>query len=119
MSNDAEKPYKLTDHEVNAYNETITVLRGYGSAAAPWLYTVQFPNAPKAYMLPFRHDQDDGFTNEVLLAIVLDRLRAFQSGALACRENALAITKLEEALHWLGHRSKQRTTRGVEGTSQP
>lgn len=32
-----------------------------------------------------------------------------------CRENALAITKLEEALHWLDHRTKNRINRGVEG----
>ncbi len=34
------------------------------------------------------------------------------------RENALAITKLDEALHWLEARTKNRTARGVEGTSQ-
>lgn len=34
-----------------------------------------------------------------------------------CRENALAITKLDEALHWLDHRTKEREKRGVEGTS--
>lgn len=34
-----------------------------------------------------------------------------------CRQNALAITKLEEALHWLNDRRNDRTKRGVEGTS--
>lgn len=34
-----------------------------------------------------------------------------------CRENACAITKLDEAIHWLDHRTKDRETRGVEGTS--
>lgn len=34
-----------------------------------------------------------------------------------CRENALAITKLDEALHWLEHRKRDREARGVEGTS--
>ncbi len=32
-----------------------------------------------------------------------------------CRENSLAITKLEESLHWLEARKKDRETRGVEG----
>ncbi len=32
-----------------------------------------------------------------------------------CRENSSAITKLDEALHWLGHRKKDRGARGVEG----
>lgn len=35
-----------------------------------------------------------------------------------CRENSLAITKLDEALHWLYHRRADRLRRGVEGTDQ-
>lgn len=35
-----------------------------------------------------------------------------------CRENSAAITKLDEALHWLDHRTKNREDRGVEGTNQ-
>ena len=32
-----------------------------------------------------------------------------------CRENALAITKLDEALMWLRERKREREARGVEG----
>lgn len=32
-----------------------------------------------------------------------------------CRENSLAITKLQEALHWLRERKADRVKRGVEG----
>ena len=32
-----------------------------------------------------------------------------------CRENSLAITKLEEALMWLNKRKRDREDRGVEG----
>ena len=35
-----------------------------------------------------------------------------------CRENAIAITKLDEAIHWLDHRTKDREERGVEGRSE-
>lgn len=35
-----------------------------------------------------------------------------------CRENALAITKLEEAVMWLEARTKNREARGVEGLSK-
>jgi len=59
----------------------------------------------------------NGCHNEDLIVIVIDRLQGFQSGEFACRENALAITKLEEALHWLRHRTSDRESRGVEGTS--
>ena len=59
----------------------------------------------------------NGISGEALLAIVIDRLKSFQSGPYACRENALALTKLEEAMHWLLHRTRERVARGVEGTS--
>lgn len=35
-----------------------------------------------------------------------------------CRENSLAITHLDEALHWLTHRRNDREKRNVEGKSQ-
>lgn len=60
----------------------------------------------------------NGTTNEALLYIVADRLRCFQEGKFACRENALALTKIEEALHWLMHRTLERQSRGVEGTHE-
>jgi len=61
----------------------------------------------------------NGLTNEALLAVILDRLEGFQAGELRCRENALAITKIEEAVHWLRHRTDGRERRGVEGTRRP
>jgi hypothetical protein len=59
----------------------------------------------------------NGITQEVLLAVVADRLRSFQAGPFACRENALALTKVEEAMHWLQKRTMDRMRRGVEGKS--
>jgi len=35
-----------------------------------------------------------------------------------CRENSCAITKLDEALHWLTARKVNREKRGVEGFSE-
>ena len=58
----------------------------------------------------------NGVHNEDLLVIVLDRLKSFQSGDFKCRENAIALTKLEEALMWLNKRTSERVKRGVEGT---
>ncbi len=59
----------------------------------------------------------NGASHEALLAILIDRLRDFQAGPYACRENALALTKLEEAMHWMHQRTINRMNRGVEGTS--
>lgn len=58
----------------------------------------------------------NGLTNEVLIAVVLDRLRGFQDGQFACRENALAITNLEQGLMWLQRRTADRLRRNVEGS---
>ena len=73
---------------------------------------VNFQNGPiKEYGV-------NGCHNEDLIAIVIDRLQHFQRGDYSCRENALALTKLEEAMHWLNHRTAERQSRGVEGTSE-
>ena len=55
----------------------------------------------------------DGVTNESLLAILIDRLRSHQEGVCSCRENACALTHLEEALFWLQARMRDREARGV------
>jgi len=56
---------------------------------------------------------------EGVIAAAIDRIRFYQqasAGRFACRENALAITHLEEALHWCNHRTAEREAREVEGT---
>jgi hypothetical protein len=60
----------------------------------------------------------NGVTVEALIAICVDQLKSFQSGPFSCRENAVAITKLEEAQMWLEKRMRDRVARGVEGTYQ-
>lgn len=57
----------------------------------------------------------NGIDNESLLAIVVDRLKGFQTGRLPCRENAIALQHLETALMWLNRRTQARRQRGVEG----
>lgn len=67
------------------------------------------------------------FVEGVILAAI-GRLQFYQKapgglesrpGYFACRENALAITKLEEALMWLEERTRAREERVVEGTHTP
>ena len=58
----------------------------------------------------------NGISNEALLAVVIDRLRCFQAGPMNYWENFHALAKLEEAMHWLHHRTRDRLNRGVEGT---
>ena len=66
---------------------------------------------------PINENGVNGCHQEDLLAIVIDRLRSFQAGEYSCRENAIALTKIEEAMMWLNKRTADRQARGVEGTS--
>lgn len=67
---------------------------------------------------PVAENGVNGIFMEDLLQICRHRLQCFQAGDFACRENELALTKIEEALHWLDHRTKDRQARNVEGTTQ-
>lgn len=128
----------INDHKVNPANDrlTITVSDEPGAGGANHRYEVTgFDTSgnpskedAKGYASsfsrqvilfqngPINENGVNGLTQEVLLAIVADRLRSFQSGPFACRENALALTKIEEAQHWLHARTLARMQRGVEGT---
>lgn len=124
---------ELTSHKVNGLNESLLVgvldQPGQGNACHEYqirrwvhgqgdqyddaeLCNIKFQNGP---VLEFGVN---GISNEALLAIVEDRLIGFQSGAFACRENAVALTKLQEAMMWLQKRTRDRMARGVEGTNQ-
>lgn len=67
---------------------------------------------------PVKENGINGCHQEDLLVIVIHRLQDFQRGPYACRENAIALTKIEEAIHWLNHRTKARQDRGIEGSSE-
>ena len=62
-----------------------------------------------------RKEPNGAFVEEVI-EIAIDRLEFFNSSKFRSRENSLAITKLEEALHWLNHRTARRVKAGIEGT---
>lgn len=60
----------------------------------------------------------NGITNEVLLAILIDRLEGFQSSKFGCVENAAALAFARNSLAALESRTKNREARGVEGTHE-
>jgi hypothetical protein len=123
---------EITDHIINPCNDQIkvSVVDEPGAGGANHHYMVTLPdwarepdgaNAKGVWDIMFQNGPINekgvnGLTQEVLLAIVADRLRSFQAGPFACRENALALTKIEEAQHWLQQRTIARMRRGVEGT---
>lgn len=66
---------------------------------------------------PIKEQGVNGINNEDAIVMVIRRLQGFQDSPFSCRENAMAITKLEEALMWLRKRTMGRENRGVEGTN--
>lgn len=68
-----------------------------------------------------RKEPNGAFVEDVIDA-ARQRIAFYQQasgGRFACRENAIAITKLEEALMWLDKRTADRERRDVEGTHKP
>lgn len=73
---------------------------------------IAFQNGPRN-----ASDSIRGVLDTDLLEIVRDRLKGFQSGEFACRENACALTHIEEALMWMNRRVEDRIERRVLGTN--
>lgn len=133
---------ELTDHKVNGCNEALTVraVDGPGVGGASHCYCISGYSRKQEVVADSRtgeteiadevavdlHFQNgpvkeagvNGVTHEALLAVLIDRLRGFQVGRYACRENAVALTHLETALMWLQKRTRDRLARGVEGTHE-
>ncbi|MBY6208755.1 MULTISPECIES: hypothetical protein [Halomonas] len=126
---------ELHDHKVNPANDTLSieVQDEPGAGGACHKYVIgpyddsSNPSADpemvglKRSVILFQNGAINevgvnGLTHEALLAIVADRLRSFQAGPFACKANACALTKIEEAQHWLQQRTLERMRRGVEGT---
>ena len=117
---------ELTSHKVNGLNEVlkIEVLDEPGPGGACHAYSVT-PTTGNAIGVridfqkgPLGEVPPNGLSVESLLASCEDRLVGFQSGEFACRENAIALTKLQEAMMWLQKRTRDRMARGVEGKNE-
>ena len=115
---------KITSHIVNPANDqiSITVTDEPGPGGANHRYEVSWPDIGLCpVVLNFQNGAINevgvnGITHEVLLAILIDRMQGFQNGPYKNRENAVALTKMEEAVMWLAKRTRDRMARGVEGT---
>lgn len=118
---------ELTTHQVNGLNANLRVIAedapGPGGANHRYLILrasdglavadFKFQNGPIA------EAGVNGISNEALLAIVIDRLAAFQAGPFPCGENQYALRYLETGLEFLRRRTREREARQVEGTLQP
>lgn len=83
----------------------------YQLLAGPKTITVEFQNGA------VKEHGVNGVTNEALLAILIHRTQVLNE-RFPCRENSIAITKMQEALMWFDKRTADREARGVEGREQ-
>jgi hypothetical protein len=83
----------------------------YQVLAGPNTITVEFQNGA------VKERGVNGVTNEALLAILIHRTQVLNE-RFPCRENSIAITKMQEALMWFDKRTADREARGVEGQEQ-
>jgi|SRR5689334_20121221 len=134
---------EITTHKVNSANDTLTIVAidEPGAGGANHHYLVMLPShveqwrtdqatygdaeQPVANLCSIRFQNGpipsngvNGVTQEVLLAIVQDRLESFQAGKFPSEENSKALAAVKEAQHWLQFRTLKRMARGVEGTHQ-
>lgn len=109
--NNLNTVYAVDEKSVGNANHVynVVVTDGQGNETP---YSIAFQNGPRKEM-----DSIHGLLDTDLLEIVRDRLQGFQSGEFACRENAIALTHLEECLLWMNLRVENRVERGVLGTN--
>jgi len=76
------------------------------------IFNIRFQTGPRnePHSIPGVLDTD-------LLEIVRDRLKYFQTTEFSCRENACALTHIEEALMWLNKRVEDRAEKEILGTN--
>lgn len=86
-------------------------LKGNAETVASHLLDIQFQEGPRKDV-----NSISGVLETDLLEIVRHRLQCFQDGEYRTRENACALTHIEEALMWLNKRIEDRAERGVLGT---
>lgn len=119
---------KKLEHDLLTEKYTIVLHEENFSYNAPHRFVVAKsqtedgkPNEPLAEIHfqegPIKEAGVNGVNNEDLIAMVICRLEHFNQSEFRCRENSMAITKLEEALLWLRKRTMGREKRNVEGTS--
>lgn len=127
---------KLTDHVVEGdsvnHQLIIEVTDEPGSGGANHAYRISWGapirNTPDTILNvlgsiafgfqngPIKEVGVNGITHEALIAICIDHLKSFQAGSFASESNERALHHLRLALNELQMRTRERLSRGVEGT---
>lgn len=123
---------EITGHKVNPANDKLIVraMDAPGSGGANHHYEITGYTPKGAHegvgCTPIRFQNGpiaevgvNGLTHEALIAILIDRLAAFQDGPFASDYNGHALHHLREAQRALHARTLERMARNVEGTHTP
>lgn len=121
-------PREITIHKLNGLNDAIRITAedspGMGGANCAYKMSM-VEGTPSAVAFEtyicFQNGPTDtkrfnGFTNEALLAILIDRMEGFQRGPFKSEDNEHALAHMKETMGWLQKRTRERMARGVEGT---
>jgi hypothetical protein len=93
------------------------------AGGAAHFYGIQLPDR-SVVKIQFQHgprgnpDSSLGIMDDDLLAILEDRMTAFQSGPFSCAENGLALSHIQSARDALARRVADRISRGVLGVNE-
>ena len=114
---------KLSTIQKREKLNTIFATDEKGNGGAYHNYLIDLQDGNKQVPIDFQNgarklpDSIHGVLDTDLLEICRHRLQCFQEGPFASRENAIALTHIEEALMWLNRRVEDRIERNVLGTN--
>ena len=114
---------KLSTIQKREKLNTVFVTDEKGNGGAHHNYLIDLQDGNKQVPIDFQNgarklpDSIHGVLDQDLLEICRHRLQCFQEGPFATRENAMALTHIEEALMWLNRRVEDRIERNVLGTN--
>lgn len=114
---------KLSTIQKRENLNTVFVCGEKGNGSAYHNYVIDLQDGNKQVPIGFQNgarkltDSIHGVLDSDLLEIVRHRLQCFQQGEFSTRENAIALTHIEEALMWMNRRVEERIERGVLGTN--
>lgn len=114
---------KLSTIQKRENLNTVFVTDEKGNGGAHHKYLIDLQDGNKQVSIDFQDgarklpDSTHGVLDTDLLEICRHRLQCFQEGPFASRENAIALTHIEEALMWLNRRVEDRIERNVLGTN--
>jgi len=114
---------KLSTVQKRENLNTVFVVDEKGNGGANHVYQIDLQDGNSVVEIKFQNgarklqDSIHGVLDTDILEIVRHRLQAFQQGPFASRENAVALTHIEEALMWMNRRVEDRIERNVLGTN--